>query len=287
MRLTGARTPLVHENHFFSCDSSPEPLDIGHFYMLLITSTLHLIAYALHLLFFVYLFSDIFRLPDLVVQDHRFDLVENLGCSASADVSVVGFSLIWIPPFLICSISIVFFGLFFSRVRIEKSLTQISIAVLSIHNSSRHSSGRFAMHLESRSETMNSSCFVRCLVISMVTIIVASVVYLFCSFSGPAFHPWSWTAVHASMSEVNIVTSQDEITPIQIAWWGGFVITIVYLLLSFCLGEETRDIFKWIRKQAIRERHFILPLQYVSLVIYSKLQSTQIIFSQPFVFFAS
>ncbi|KAF8809927.1 hypothetical protein BYT27DRAFT_7093150 [Phlegmacium glaucopus] len=67
------------------------------------------------------------------------------------------------------------------------------------------------------------------------------------------------------MSEVNIVSSQIDVETIQVAWWGGFVVSSLYLLLSFCLGEETRDIFQWIRQQVTRERRFILPIQWVFL----------------------
>jgi pheromone a factor receptor len=205
-----------------------------------------------------------FHLLDLVVQNHRFDLVENLGCSASVDPSAVGILLVWIPPVLICSISIVFLGLlFFFPYKGFKSLTlNFSIAVLSIRNSLRHGSGRLLIHLESRS-TLDSSCFYRCLVISMTTTITAGLVSLLGSFSGPSLHPWSWDAVHASMSEIHIVSSQDRLGSIQLAWWGGFVVTVLYLLLSYCLGEETRDIFKWIRQKTTTKERFVLPMQCV------------------------
>ena len=223
-----------------------------------------------------------FRPSDLVVQNHRFDLVENLGCSASVDPSAVGILLVWIPPLLICSISIVFFGLLFSRVRVSKVLLEYLIAVLSIRNALRHSSGRLSIHLESRS-TMNSSSFYRCLVISMATTIAAGLVFLLSSFSGPSLHPWSWATVHASMSEVNIVSSQDQLGSIRLAWWGVFAVTVLYLLLSYCLGEETRDIFKWIRQKTTRKDRF-LPMQCVffSCHFFLNFGSTQLFFSQQF-----
>jgi pheromone a factor receptor len=123
---------------------------------------------------------------------------------------------------------------------------------------------------------MNSSSFYRCLVISMTTTITAGLVSLLGSFSGLSLHPWSWATVHASMSEVNIVSSQDQLGPIQLAWWGGFVVTVLYLLLSFCLGEETRDIFKWIREKTTRKERFVLPMQCVFFSCrFSKFRSTQ------------
>ena len=185
----------------------------------------------------------------------------------------------WIPPLIICSISIVFFGLLFSLVRVSDVLLEFLTAALSIHNALRHSSGRLSIHLESRS-TMNASSFYRCLVISMTTTVAAGLLFVLNSFFGPSLHPWSWTTVHASMSEVNIISSQGQLESIQLAWWGGFVVTVLYLLLSFCLGEETRDIFKWIRKKTTRKEPFVLPMQCVFFChSFPNLRSTQF-FSQ-------
>lgn len=263
--LSSTRTlsshPTVVRNHLI--------LDIFMCYVLPIIYIL-LRAFMFLLIFFL----TFFRLLDLVVQNHRFDLTEGIGCSASIDPSAIALSLMWIPPLLICGISIILFGLFLSRVRISNKSYQTSILALSIHNCTRHSSAHLAEYIGSRS-AMTSSSFFRCLVVSLGTTITAGLVYIFCSFSGPALHPWSWAADPESMSKVNIVSSKSEVTSIQVAWWGGFVISILYLVLSFCLGEEARDIFQWIRKQATRERHFVLPIRCVSRIIYSMLQSTQ------------
>ena len=110
---------------------------------------------------------------------------------------------------------------------------------------------------------MNASSFYRYLFISMITTITSGLVSLLRSYTGPALHPWSWASVHASMSEINIVSSREQLGFIQLAWWGGFVVTVLYLLLSYCLGEETRDIFKWIRQKTSREERFVLPMQCV------------------------
>ena len=159
-----------------------------------------------------------------------------------------------------------------------KVLLEFLIAALSIRNSLRHSSDRLSIHLESRS-TMNASSFYRCLIISMTTTFAAGLVSILGSFSGASLHPWSWATIHASMSEVNIVSSQDQLESIQLAWWGGFVLTALYLLLSYCLGEETRDIFKWIRKMT-RKECFVLPMQCVFfLSLFSKLSVYSILFS--------
>lgn len=186
----------------------------------------------------------------------------------------------WIPPLLICSISIVFLGLFLSHARVFKVLLEFLIAGLSIRNALRHRLGRLSIHIESRSSTMTSSSFKRYLVIYMTTTIAAGLVSLLSTISGPSLHPWSWATVHASMSEVHIVSSPDQLGSIKLAWWGGFVVTVLYLLLSYSLGEETRDILKWIKRKITREareERFDLPMQCVFffflsfLVIFSKL----------------
>ena len=157
----------------------------------------------------------------------------------------------------------------FSPVRVFKVLLEFLIfSALSIRSAFRHSSG-LSIHLESRS-TMNASSFYRYLSISMITTITSGLASLL-SFTGPSLHPWSWDTVHASMSEVNIVSSREQVGFIQLAWWGGFVVTVLYLLLSYCLGEETRDIFKWIKQKTSREESFVLPMQCVLSCHFSKL----------------
>ena len=126
---------------------------------------------------------------------------------------------------------------------------------------------------------MNASSFYRYLFISMITTITSGLVSLLRSFTGPALHPWLWASVRASMSEINIVSSREQLGFIQLAWWGGFVVTVLYLLLSYCLGEETRDIFKWIRQKTTREERFVLPMQCVLSCHFLSLRFTQF-FSQ-------
>jgi pheromone a factor receptor len=88
--------------------------------VLLVTYNIHFIAYVYFSTPLSDCFGDIFGPTDLIVQDHRFDLVENFGCSASVDPSAVGVALVWIPPLLMCSLCFIFFGLLLSRARMLK-----------------------------------------------------------------------------------------------------------------------------------------------------------------------
>jgi len=51
-------------------------------------------------------------LADFIVQDHRFDLVKDIGCSASIHPSSPALILMWLPPLIICSITFYFSGTF-------------------------------------------------------------------------------------------------------------------------------------------------------------------------------
>ncbi|KAF8060136.1 pheromone A receptor-domain-containing protein [Lyophyllum atratum] len=163
-----------------------------------------------------------------VSQDHRFDLIQDYGCSASVHPSTLGLTIMWLPPIILC------FGSFV-------------LAGIAIHHSFRRPAATFSVHLESRSP-LTSSLFVRRVTVSITTTCLLFVVSLFSVFSVSGFRPWvSWSSVHASMTVVDVVQSRDDIKSIQLTWWGIPAVSIVYIILSFTIGQEARDSFKWIR----------------------------------------
>jgi pheromone a factor receptor len=67
-----------------------------------------------HFLAYIMIVRTHFLPKDLITQDHRFDLVEEIGCSASIHPSSPALILMWLPPLIICSISFCFIGRFIS-----------------------------------------------------------------------------------------------------------------------------------------------------------------------------
>ena len=186
-------------------------------------------------------------LKDIVGQDHRFDLVQGIGCVAPVHPSVVASVVVWLPQALMCILSFVLHGEIHSIeiTKIQSSLTVLGIAV---HNSSRHCFSYFSGHLEFRSQ-MNSSTWLRTFSISMAITVVNSLVILFSVLSLPMSDSWvSWQHVHLHLSEVFIVTEKRQITGITINWWGLRVITICYIFLVLVLGEEGRVIIGHLRE---------------------------------------
>ncbi|KIM42054.1 hypothetical protein M413DRAFT_445226 [Hebeloma cylindrosporum] len=179
----------------------------------------------------------------VIAQDHRFDLVRDFGCSASTHPSTVGFLLLWIPPLLVCSIAFVFSG-------------------MSVHNSGQSRLSTFRTYLESRC-SMTSSLFYRRLTTCMILAGSLTLISLSSLFSVHNFQPWiSWDFVHASMATVEIVQFEDDVRNVQFAWWSTFAVSVIYIVLSFAIGEEARDSYRRLHDQFTRKRQLpklVLP----------------------------
>lgn len=82
-------------------------------------------------------------------------------------------------------------------------------------------------------------------------------------FSVHSFQSWvSWDSVHASMGTVEILQAEDDINDVQFAWWSTFAISVIYIVLSFVIGEEARDSYRWVHEQLTRKREvpkLVLP----------------------------
>ncbi|KAF9468429.1 pheromone A receptor-domain-containing protein [Collybia nuda] len=180
-------------------------------------------------LLFCYVLPILYMILHIIVQDHRFDLVEDFGCSASIHPSTIGLIIMWLPPMIICSASFILSG-------------------LAVHNSFRLASARFTTHLESRSN-LTSSLFVRRIATSFFTTGALFIVTLFSVFTISGFKPWtSWVSVHSQITVISIVQIRPDVRSIQLVWWGVPVVSLVYIILSFTIGEELRDSAKWIHK---------------------------------------
>jgi pheromone a factor receptor len=126
---------------------------------------------------------------------------------------------------------------------------------------------QFKNHIESRSP-FTASLFIRRIAISFIMTESLCLVCLFSVLSISKFESWTlWSAVHAEFSVINVVTSPDDVVGIQLPWWGIPALSIMYIFLSFVIGEEVRDASKWLREMVFRvERRrtlfpMVLPIQ--------------------------
>ncbi|KAJ7145520.1 pheromone A receptor-domain-containing protein [Mycena epipterygia] len=161
------------------------------------------------------------------VQDHRFDLMRDFGCSASIHRSTLAMSIMVLPPLILCSISLV-------------------LCMLAVFNYARLSSERFTSHLSARS-SVSVPHFVRRLAKSILLTITVLLVTLIPPLLSP--HPDRWAAFHANFDIIFIVKNARELGAAEVAWWAVPVVSIVYLVLSLVLGDEIVDSFAWMRKR--------------------------------------
>jgi pheromone a factor receptor len=119
---------------------------------------------------------------------------------------------------------------------------------------------------------MTSSLFSRSLATSLIIPASLCLVCLFSVFSVSTLEPWtSWSDVHAEFSIINVVTFQDDVGSIRMNWWGIPTVSIIYIFLSFVIGEEVRDMAKWIHRELVTlvknleksrsELPMVLPIQ--------------------------
>ncbi|PPR07986.1 hypothetical protein CVT24_002698 [Panaeolus cyanescens] len=164
-----------------------------------------------------------------VAQDHRFDLVRNFGCSPSVHESTLAFILIWGPPLILSTVSLV-------------------LSAFAMHHACRLPSHRFMEHLQLRSTTTTTTLFYRQLAVTIIISSLLAFFNIFVFFSVSHYVPWtSWASVHAAAADINFLPSSSTVKTIQVRWWSVFVVSIIYISLSFAFGEETRDAYRYMK----------------------------------------
>ncbi|KAJ7085450.1 pheromone A receptor-domain-containing protein [Mycena belliarum] len=160
------------------------------------------------------------------VQEHRFDLVRSLGCSASVQRSTPAMLVMILPP--------AFLG-----------ITALALCVWTAWTCCRMPAGRFAAHLAARS-AVSAPRFIRRL--SACTLLTLTVlIFSFLPLLDP--HPDSWASFQADFSTILIVEQDNEIVAAHRTWWAIPSISTMYILLVLLLGDLGTDTFTWFRSR--------------------------------------
>lgn len=137
-----------------------------------------------------------------------------------------------------------------------------------VKHSLRFTKTQFSAHMEERT-TVSYSLFVRrattCIIMTLISVITT----LFSLFLVPTLLPWtSWEHTHQGMARAVILTVPDEINNTRLTWWTIFAMSVAYVLLSFALGEETRDSAKWIHKMWLRRNELFKWTRSLKYVVF-------------------
>ncbi|CAL1702974.1 unnamed protein product [Somion occarium] len=149
-----------------------------------------------------------------IVQSHRFELIQDFGCSSSIFTSSIALVLVWIPPLILCSITYVFAALALtSHLRVDRA--------------------RLATH----TVTLN---FIRPLLTSIIIAsitLLATIFNIYCHITSVGgLQPWrSLSETHVHFSEVHFVSqsSRLDFTRITVEWWGIPAASIAFIVPSF------------------------------------------------------
>ncbi|KAH9943670.1 STE3-domain-containing protein [Amylocystis lapponica] len=185
----------------------------------------------------------------IIVQDYRFDLIEDFGCIASLYPSIPAIILIWLPPLVLCSITLVY-------------------ACLAVVNYSKLGPATLGSTMaDSRRlpyTTIARPLITSTVIVSLVISSVALSIYARITSSGDIQAWSSWALVHAHLSIVNVIphTTILDLTSIEFSMWVVPASSLV-LIISSCAGafasgtpEETlgayRSIAAWFRTTILR-----------------------------------
>ncbi|KAF8725083.1 hypothetical protein AX14_008399 [Amanita brunnescens Koide BX004] len=161
----------------------------------------------------------------LLFQNHRFDILQDYGCSASVYPATVSVVFMWFPPLICCVLSFILCGNI-------------------VHHSYKTAPG-FSQHIYART-SRKATYFIRRLSVTMLASMVLFIIILFSMIAGDTNAKMSWGLIHADFGVVHVITSDNENPSIRSIWWGLRFISFVYILLAFTWGE-VRDGTKWIR----------------------------------------
>ncbi|KAF7326987.1 Pheromone B beta 1 receptor [Mycena sanguinolenta] len=185
----------------------------------------------------------IFMALHYVVQGHRFDIIEDYGCRPSTYYSIPGIFIVWVPPLVMATASLILAGLAL-RHFIRRRIT-------------------FAAHLSANHSALTTSRYLRLLLMSVLQMIWSIAITIFTLWSTSVSIPirpyTSWAVVHSNFSRVDqfttLFTPQVVLATRVGIWWMVPASTFAFVAF-FAFGNdamtEYKKGFRWIRTTVLR-----------------------------------
>nr|DAA79968.1 TPA_inf: putative pheromone receptor [Flammulina velutipes KACC42780] len=175
------------------------------------------LAYDIALCFLIPIF---YASLHLVVQDRRFNIVQDFGCGASIHPSIMGAALMLVPPSVISLVAFIF-------------------SSWTIYWSHKWTSIELAQRLQARS-SFSLTGFRTRLALAIFIAIISPVITIVSVLAHSTATPWvSWTDTHAKVEVIQVTT---DIRGVQTAWVGVFVISFLFVI---SLVVELDILTKW------------------------------------------
>ncbi|KAF8060133.1 putative fungal pheromone GPCR, STE3-type [Lyophyllum atratum] len=179
-----------------------------------------------------------------VVQGHRFDIVEDLGCRPAIYTSVQSILIVWALPLLVTTLTFIYAALAL-RHFFQRRMT-------------------FARHLQNSNSALTSSRYFRLICMAVVQMFwgLLTIVINMWFTCRNGLRPWTgWADVHSNFSRVAVFPA-SAIPPYVLHWtyftWWIIPVSSVLFFAFFSFGEdamkEYRACIQWVARTVFRRR---------------------------------
>ncbi|TCD62965.1 hypothetical protein EIP91_006172 [Steccherinum ochraceum] len=184
----------------------------------------------------------LFMILHYIVQGHRFDIVEAIGCQPAVYYSIPAVFIIWFPPLLLSVLTLIYSTLALSHF-LRQRIT-------------------FATHLSSSGSSLNTNRYLRLMAMAMTEICWGSSLNAVAMYDNisPGLRPWTnWADVHSDFGRI-ATFRLFEIAPaylrqMLIIWWAIPVSAYIFFIF-FAFGEDTKNDYKrvvaWVMRVVFR-----------------------------------
>ncbi|KAG5650601.1 hypothetical protein H0H81_011692 [Sphagnurus paluster] len=197
-----------------------------------------------------------------IVQGHRFDIVENLGCRPAIYTSVQSILLIWVLPLLISALTFIYAGMFDLLIIPSDVADFHSLALALRHFFKRRIT--FARHLQNSNSALTTSRYIRLICMAIVQMfwgLFTTIINVWFTCRN-GLRPWtSWADVHSNFSRVAVFPTR--FIPPSILHWTYFTrwiipVSSVLFFAFFSFGEEAmkeyRSCIQWVARNVLRRK---------------------------------
>ncbi|KIJ47232.1 hypothetical protein M422DRAFT_205956 [Sphaerobolus stellatus SS14] len=207
-----------------------------------------------------------------IVQGHRFDIVEDLGCSPAIYISIPAVVLLWVPPLIISCITMIY-------------------AILVLRHFLRHRIS-FASHLRNSQSAISPNRYFRLMALAIIEITWdtgMNIYVLWFNISG-GLRPWTnWDDVHSNFSRIGRFPRfllPDSLWQQYILQWWILPVSCVFFFIFFGFSGEAladyRTGISWVCRTIFRRDPFrTKPSKAVLLPIYTPHRAAAAISTRP------
>ncbi|EKM76669.1 STE3-type of pheromone receptor [Agaricus bisporus var. burnettii JB137-S8] len=163
-----------------------------------------------------------------IVQDHRFNIIEDIGCQSPVYNSIPAIFIFWFPRLLFSVITMIY-------------------AAIALHRFIRHRL-IFSSHLKNSGSGLTTNqyfCLISMTLMNMIWNTILTIFNLYDSVSGSGLHPWtSWNDVHSHWNHVDVWSRNTmPLGSRRIAlllWWTVPVSSFIFFIFQYGFRQEIR-----------------------------------------------